>query len=218
MNKFFLFSSWLFSCICTISFVYAELPSPYNEIEVLPRRYFNRWFKNAQELDRLIEEHDVKIIVELGTWLGASAIYMAKQIPPDGKIYCVDHWKGNECLIQSNDPEIKEILSTLYVQFLSNIIHEGLTDKVIPINMTTDEAAKILDVKPDLVYVDAAHDENSVYRDLRNWYRKLAPGGIICGDDWQIQGVRKSVNRYARENGISVHVVNNRCWSFPPKK
>ncbi|CAE8643805.1 unnamed protein product [Polarella glacialis] len=36
----------------------------------------------------------------------------------------------------------------------------------------------------DFVYVDALHDRKSVLRDLRTWWPKLRPGGVMAGHDY----------------------------------
>ena len=193
-----------------------KLPHPYNCIEVLPAHYFSMCI-NQKYLDQVIKDNDVSIIVELGSWLGGSAMYMAKLLPSNGKIYCVDHWLGSEEHHRPHRTDVKHLLPTLYQQFLSNIIHSELTDKIIPYRATTVEAAKSLHVTPDLVYVDASHDSESVYNDIKNWYIKLAPGGIMCGDDWRHNGVNKGVRQFAEEHNIQI-IAENNFWCFPPKE
>ncbi len=193
-----------------------SLPPPYNTVEILPPYTFEHWFVNQKQLRTLISEHNVSEIVELGSWLGASAIWMAREVGPSGKIYCVDHWKGSVEHHRPNRKNIRRLLPRLYQQFLSNVIHAGLTDVIVPVKMSTALAAQKLEVIPDLVYVDAAHDEISVFRDITQWYAKLPSGGIMCGDDWPREGVNRAVRRFAKKHGIRFHSSGN-FWSFPPK-
>jgi len=211
-KNFFLMVCMVLGCSCFAN----PLPHPYDKIEILPPNWFNHWFCNQEDLHYLIKKHNVSVIVELGSWLGASAIYMARELPPGGKIYCVDHWKGSQEHHQPHRTDVKDLLPHLYQQFLSNVIHAGLTNIIVPVKMTTREAAKRLDVSPHLVYVDASHDEESVYRDISDWYEKLAPGGIMCGDDWPRNGVHQAVKRFAKDHNISIYAQNN-FWSYSPK-
>ena len=86
--------------------------------------------------------------------------------------------------------------------------------------MTTEQAASKMrneHIVIDLIYVDAAHDEKSVYADLSNWYPLVRKKGIICGDDWSWGNrypVRRAVQRFAKERGLKVHVANNNFWLF----
>lgn len=45
----------------------------------------------------------------------------------------------------------------------------------------------------DFVYIDAKHDYRSVMNDLRAWYPKVKPGGIIAGHDYKNSCVRKNL-------------------------
>jgi hypothetical protein len=48
----------------------------------------------------------------------------------------------------------------------------------------------------DFVYIDAAHDYESVKADIREWLPKVKPGGYICGHDYggEYTGVKKAVD------------------------
>jgi len=35
----------------------------------------------------------------------------------------------------------------------------------------------------DLVYLDASHDADDVYADIKAWWSNLRPGGVLFGDD-----------------------------------
>ena len=37
----------------------------------------------------------------------------------------------------------------------------------------------------DLVFIDAAHDYKSTKRDIEIWRKKVKPGGILCGHDFE---------------------------------
>lgn len=59
-----------------------------------------------------------------------------------------------------------------------------------------DAAAMFKNCEFDFVFVDAAHDEESVQEDVKAWLPKVKPGGIICGHDYGVyDGVKKAVDR-----------------------
>ena len=73
--------------------------------------------------------------------------------------------------------------------------------------MSSLEAAqwlKTFRIRPDLIYIDAGHDEESVYADLKAWFPLVQGHGVICGDDWALSGVARAVTRFASENGFSI--------------
>jgi hypothetical protein len=92
---------------------------------------------------------------------------------------------------------------------LSNIKIAGLAHKVIPIKMSTHEAAKVFDRKIDFLYVDADHSYEAVHDDIINWYPKLSKNGVICGHDWNWPSVKKAVTEFAAALNISVDAVPN---------
>jgi len=55
---------------------------------------------------------------------------------------------------------------------------------VVVRSLTADAAARFSDGTLDFVYVDASHDYASVRADLRAWWRKLRPGGLMAGNDY----------------------------------
>lgn len=51
-------------------------------------------------------------------------------------------------------------------------------------NMSIDAARTFPDAHFDWIYIDALHTRRAVLQDLRAWYPKLRPGGLLSGDDY----------------------------------
>ena len=73
-----------------------DLPYPYNEVQpVLP---FNNhgWYNNRSYIEKLVEEVNPTIVVEVGSWIGLSTRHIASILKqPNAKLYAVDHWLGS---------------------------------------------------------------------------------------------------------------------------
>jgi beta-1,4-mannosyl-glycoprotein beta-1,4-N-acetylglucosaminyltransferase len=199
-----------------------NLPEPYRSVKLMPFDG-SGWYINAAPMEEILKKRNVKVVVELGSWLGQSTRHIAMTLPNHGIVYAIDHWKGNQEIQQTH----QDLLPHLYDQFLSNVIHANLTEKIRPIRMTTVEAVKELErleVVPDLVYVDASHDEESVYADLKAYFPLIKGHGVLCGDDWRWGGpeagfpVRKAVERFARENRLKIKVPNGWFWVLGEEK
>ncbi len=157
-----------------------------------------------------------KLIVEVGSWKGASAIHMArlaKALRLDCRIVCIDTWLGSSEHVLGQRPEWRDSLQfkhgfpQLYFTFLANVVRAGVADRIVPLANSSDNAALVLaarNVAPDLVYIDGAHEEDAVYRDLRNYWRLLAPGGVLIGDDFGWEGVRRAAERFAAEENLAI--------------
>lgn len=201
--------SVLFLNLLTADFLSAglqdNLPEPYKSAQLYP--FDPRgWYNNGNHLEELIKQYSVTNIIEVGSWLGASTRHMASLLPDDGKIYAVDHWQGS-VEHQPGNWAWDKVLPFLYDQFLSNVIHTELTDKIVPIRLGSLQAAEYFknnlnSFKPDLIYIDASHDDESVYADLKAWYPFVRGHGILCGDDWW--WVHVAVERFANENHLRI--------------
>lgn len=216
-------SKWKITDIGRRSIKQSEHPSPYCDLETVLNYNDHGFYANAESMEKLLKKANPKTVVELGSWLGKSTRHIGKNIDNDAKIYAVDHWKGNVEHRNSDRKDVYHLLPTLYEQFLSNVIHDDLTGKIIPWRMTTLEAAEKMkreNIQVDLVYVDAAHDESSVYADLCAWYPFVRDKGVLCGDDWgwgEELPVRRAVERFAEENNLRIIVPSWNFWILTEK-
>jgi hypothetical protein len=79
------------------------------------------------------------------------------------------------------------------------------------------EAAEKVEARSlDFVYIDAAHDYESVRRDIEAWAGRVRPGGILSGHDYwdgphpydgAIYGVRRAVNEFCAQRGLRVRTT-----------
>ena len=110
MNYFLKFVLPLTFCLSATA-EQLPLPEPYRWVQLLPVDEHN-WFQqeNRIHLKRLIEKCQPLIVVELGSWLGASAIYMAGLMKEDGKLYAVDNWiaQSDIALLSTYSSDIKK--------------------------------------------------------------------------------------------------------------
>lgn len=179
------------------------------------------WHSESSVFDKLIADIQPELVIEVGSWLGASALRMAEKLKEqstDARVLCVDTWLGAaEFWDSKKDPERYEALSlksgfpTVFYQFVANVIHAGAEDVVVPFPQTSANAAvwlKKRDLKSKLIYIDGSHEEADVYADLTAYWPLLEVGGVMFGDDYDAfwPGVIISVNRFAVENGLEAEV------------
>lgn len=186
------------------------------------------WNSDSNIFGKLVDETKPSVIFEVGTWLGASAINMArhaKRISLDTKIYCVDTWLGAEefWTTGKDDPErnlkTKNGYPQVYFDFLSNVVEHGMQDVIVPIPNTSHIGSIILShrgLKADLIYIDGSHDYEDVKNDIRDYMPLLKPGGIMFGDDMIIW---KDVGRAVEDSlGKDIEVYQNNFWIFRKSK
>jgi len=134
------------------------------------------------------------LCVEVGSWQGCSACYLAsrlKELGKDATVFCVDQWSG----LEMPDPSVSHCISVPFLKkFMDNVRECGLSDVIVPIISDSDKAAsRFENASLDFIFIDASHDYASVKRDISVWLPKLKPGGTISGHDFHTDGVKKAV-------------------------
>lgn len=164
------------------------------------------------------------LIIEVGTWLGASAFRMANMTPDCVKIMCVDTWLGALEFYANPDDATRfgqlGLVSgypTVYYQFLANVVHQNLQHRIIPFPNTSLIAARWCrqgKVQADLVYIDASHDYEDVVADVEAWLPVVRKGGVLFGDDYlTFLDVNRAVNDVAKRRGLHVFEFGNK-WQI----
>lgn len=186
----------------------------YENLELWPEDT-DGWGGNDSIFEEMISMSLPSVVVEIGSWKGQSTINMGKILKKLGlkhaKIYAIDTWLGaTEFWTTHKDtPErnlhLKNGYPQIYYQFLSNVVHNNLQDTIIPITNTSITGLKILKhhaIKPELVYIDASHEEEDVYADLKYSF-DMVEKGIVFGHDYDwCAGVKSAVDRFANENRL----------------
>jgi predicted O-methyltransferase YrrM len=155
------------------------------------------------------------LVFEVGTWKGASLCHMAslaKKMELPTEFICIDTWLGSNAILWTNSDFRKSLMlkggyPTMFRQFIKNIHSWHIEDRVYPLPMTSSSAHHLLQhlkIVPDLIYIDAGHEEEEVKIDLQLYYGSLRPGGVLFGDDYSLiwPGVVAAVNRFVADNKL----------------
>ena len=118
-------------------------------------------------------------IAEVGSWKGRSTVALAENT--SGMVLAVDTWLGSE----EHTPEEIGPEGWLFRQFSENV-------KGLPILPVVGESVRVAEHFQrvgfrvfDMVFIDGAHDFDSVKADIEAWRPLLQPGGILCGHDFK---------------------------------
>jgi predicted O-methyltransferase YrrM len=167
------------------------------------------WFTYPNLYKNMVEKFPSgSHFVEVGTWKGRSAAFMAVEIinsEKNIKFDCVDDWLE----VKKEESHPKRPYQ-LWETFLNNI--EPVKNIINPIRMKSIEACKLYKNETlDFIFIDAAHDYNNVISDIKSWYPKLKKGGIIAGHDYGNGhvGVEKAVDEFFKGKNLSFSEV---CW------
>lgn len=153
------------------------------------------WFPYTNFYKSMVEKFSTgSKFIEVGSWKGRSASFMAVEINNSGKdikFDCIDTWKGSETEdYHQNDESVKS--DKLFELFLQNT--EPVKHIINPIRMTSIEASKLYgDDSIDFIFIDACHEYDCVKEDIQHWYPKVKSGGILAGHDFHYPTVNKAV-------------------------
>lgn len=167
-----------------------------------------------------------RLIVEVGTWKGASAIKMGKicrELGYDAEIVCIDTWLGdaNALMHTGTDSQRQRFESLgfingypmLYYTFMRNVVDAGLQDMITPLPQTSENASKILRyyrVQADVIYLDAAEEKEPVFRDLMFYWPRLRKSGHLIGDDYKNKDVRAGVEKFAAKMKVKPEALGGK--------
>jgi predicted O-methyltransferase YrrM len=163
------------------------------------------WFsypKLYSEIVKKCSDQTTSHLVEVGSWKGKSACFMAVEIinsHKNIKFDCVDCWLDD----------------TIYNEFIENT-------KIVSDNINVIKEYSIVassyykDNSLDFVFIDAHHTYDTVTNDIKYWYPKVKKDGIIAGHDFwisthpnYISDVNAAVIDLFKDEFIS---TNEGCW------
>jgi hypothetical protein len=188
----------------------------------------------SELIDYLIEQYRPKFWLELGSFVGDSALKVANSVKKNNTetgIICCDPFCGDVNMwdwITNPLPSLKGIdgqsydflklengIPTIYQRFLANIFFSGHSDIITPIQITSIVGVRLIErlykqqrisELPSVIYLDSAHEVDETYLELVNAWRCLPSGGILFGDDWNWIAVKKDVTKFSKR----IHVDSDR--------
>lgn len=159
------------------------------------------WCNYGDLYDAAVDHFPGGTLVEVGTFVGQSLAYLGQAVKRSGKpfrVVGVDHCTGSGIELGTDHHAPQMARGTFAGNLHANLIACGVADAVdVLIAPSTRAAAHFADGSVDFVFLDAAHDYESVCADIRAWLPKVRPGGWLCGHDYQDPpwpGVVRAVN------------------------
>lgn len=138
--------------------------------------------------------------VEIGVADGGNAMYALPYLKPT-KYYLVDPWK-------------------LYTGYNSGKFTQEDFDEMYALAVrrmeaypaaqffrtTSEEAAKVIPDELDFVYIDGNHAYDFKMLDMECWYPKVRSGGVLCGDDYNIEDTQRVVRDFCDKYNLTFEV------------
>ncbi|HLC38750.1 MAG TPA: methyltransferase domain-containing protein [Patescibacteria group bacterium] len=110
-------------------------------------------------LGETVQKNQPKNVLDIGAGIGYASLFLAAAMPEDGHLFAAE----------SNFHAIQILMQTVRSAELDHIV-EVISGDIL-------ETLPVMDIKFDLVFLDANPEENSTY--LKMLEKKLHPGSII---------------------------------------
>ena len=124
-------------------------------------------------------------IVEIGSWLGKSTLFLASgcRVSGNGQVYAVDKFTGN---LGKEDLYHAPLLpnETIYDRFKFNIKSYRLNKFVKAYPMSSRQARRKIKQTLRMVFIDGDHSYKGVMDDIKLWTPLLKKGGLLILDDF----------------------------------
>lgn len=184
------------------------------------------WYTYLEMHLQLVKHVTHGRVVEAGCFLGRGVCSLADIVKQSGKpirITAVDTGTGSgvENGTDNHAQAVAEGCGTFAGALHRNIVRCGHADAV---DVLLAPSVKAADYFPDrslaAVVIDAGHDYASVAADITAWLPKVAPGGVLCGDDYGVPGhppVWPGVRRAVEELLPGFRCVPHEGWWYEVK-
>lgn len=125
-------------------------------------------------------------ILEVGTWLGGTAIAMSDAMIGTC-VHCVDTWEGSptdctgECAKEAGGAD------AVFEEFKKRI-GQRLDKTIFPWRKSSLEAAAMEWQPFDIIFIDAEHTYEAAKSDILAWWKHLREDGVMIGHDYETSG------------------------------
>lgn len=164
--------------------------------------------KTRQIIRNYIQNITNGIILEISIYGGATLLDIHDICQKNNnQIIGIDPWEkitnfhGQTQIDNIKQKQIQNILLANRIK-LENIISKYNLKIKLYQNNSQDIYSEFQDNSIDLIYLDGNHCKNFVYLDLKLYYPKLKPAGIIIGDNISWISVLHGLDKFASELNI----------------
>jgi len=181
--------------------------------------------EHAEALNFILHDNldEPKLGCEVGVWRGNLSEYLLTAFPKLHLIM-VDAWHPYYIGVKSRNWAITEQRNEMRKSLLESLDNtEILYDRrTVHIGDSKQVASTMRNECLDFVFIDADHRYEAVREDIKNWYSKVRPGGIVSGHDyggkWDSNpsgwGVKKAVDEFVNKYGYALTVEKGNVWWF----
>lgn len=168
-------------------------------------------------LGLILAQKGFTVGAEIGVDRGHFSKYLLK-LMPELFLYCVDPW------LYYPEYESREKQHDFNVNYHNTLKRLKSLNALVFRMPSMDAVKEYIDEKLDFVYIDGNHNYSFVKEDIEKWTKKVRPGGIVAGDDYDWydhkvlrNDVKKAVDEYVAKNKKELFIIQkgrSKTWFF----
>lgn len=153
------------------------------------------WMTPAELKWLALQAAEARIIVEIGIWKGRSTAALAAHTP--GMVFAIDHFRGSPAELEGKQREAR-LPGAIRQAALANLHRYGAAGKLFILEQEARQAFEVLRAVlrwayVDMVFIDGSHEAPDVFCDIEEYRVLLKSGGLLCGHDRSLPGVRQAL-------------------------
>ena len=145
-------------------------------------------------------KEDFLLGIEVGVWEAQNAKRMLNELP-NLVLIGIDPFEGYQDWWAYINQEHMSEKEKITLDTIQPYIKSGRFNLI---KKYSDAALLDLeDDKYDFIYIDADHSYEWASHDIKNYWQKVKSGGILCGHDRSLDGVKRALNEFCANNNLS---------------
>ena len=143
---------------------------------------------SREALIELVQDEQIRLgrqvnVIEVGTWVGETAVALADI---GARVFCIDSFDGDET--STLGQTVRSVgKNAIKEKFLANV-GDRLNKSIALHEGASLDAAKLIGTVADVVFIDADHSYEACRADILVWSKHVRPGGVLCGHDYDDPG------------------------------
>lgn len=184
-----------------------------------PELQIEGWMSEAELEWLAATAKSMKTVAEVGSWKGRSTVALLRSVPDDGSVTCIDTWRGSWNEQDTTHREAADGSNAVFDRFVLNterwaakrqILRGKSVEVAHALAMGQVVVAGVPDGRFDMVFIDGAHDYESVKADIEAWLPRTRM--LICGHDYYMPGVNRAVTELLGVGGKDIFIGADSIW------
>lgn len=173
-------------------------------------------------VQNLLQGVEHPVIAEIGVAYGNHAENILNSLPR-AEFYGIDPYFADydpddplmgEMCKALNEPDPQRAMDRVHAVVREKMDAFGGRGKLLR-QTSVEAAAAFADGFFDLIFIDADHTYESVKADLAAWWPKVKSPGVLCGDDYSWDSVRKAVDEFSAAINYPLEISIKRGTQYP---